>query len=89
MCVHDIEFIAEARTPRKRGNHLSALGGEQDAYGLGEDQAGHVLGNGDKEVLGAIATLRELQDRGVVRRVGISGKLLGSRCRTKFNPVHK
>lgn len=73
--MHDVEFIAESRTPRAEGHHLSALGSEQDAYGLGEDQAGQVLGDGDREVLGAIAALRELQDRGVVRRVGISGTL--------------
>lgn len=87
--VHDVEFIAEARTPRMRGNHLSALGDEQDAYGLGEDQAGHVLGNGDKEALGAIAALRELQDRGVVRRVGISGYSLPTLLRISILVFHE
>ncbi|KAL4075683.1 Aldo/keto reductase family-domain-containing protein [Scleroderma yunnanense] len=87
--VHDLEFIAETRAPRTAGLHLSALDSERDAYGLGEDQAGQVLGDGDKEVLGAVAALRELQDKGIVRRVGISGYPLPTLLRLAILVLHE
>lgn len=86
--VHDIEFIADVRAPRTVGNHLSALGSEREAYGLEEHQAGQVLGEGDQEVLGAIAALRELQERGIVRKVGICGYPLPTLLRIAVLVLH-
>lgn len=71
--VHDVEFIAACPAPRTSGDHSGALGAEADAYGLGEGHAAVVCGDGDREVLAAIAELRALQDEGAVKRVGISG----------------
>ncbi|KAH0839603.1 Aldo/keto reductase family-domain-containing protein [Lanmaoa asiatica] len=71
--VHDVEFIAESKTPRTSGDHRAALGAEADAYGLQEGREAVVYGDGDREVLAAIGELRRQQDAGVVRRVGISG----------------
>ncbi|KIK20751.1 hypothetical protein PISMIDRAFT_12818 [Pisolithus microcarpus 441] len=86
--VHDIEFIADVRAPRTAGNHLSALGSEREAYGLEEYQAGQVLGKGDQEVLGAIEALRELQEEGIVRKVGISGYPLPTLLRIAILVLH-
>ncbi|KAG6333763.1 hypothetical protein ID866_5325 [Astraeus odoratus] len=86
--LHDVEFIADAQGPRTAGDHRSALNSDREAYGLAEDQAGNVLGEGDREVLGAIETLRELQEKGVVRRVGISGYPLPTLLRLAILVLH-
>lgn len=75
--VHDVELIADTRAPRTAGNHLSALlddDEERTAYGLAAGQEGDVCGDGDREVLGAVEALREMQAEGLVIRVGISGE---------------
>ncbi|KAF9246885.1 Aldo/keto reductase family-domain-containing protein [Melanogaster broomeanus] len=71
--VHDVEFIDDYKLPRTSGDHRSALGPEAAAYGLGEGQEAIVYGDGDREILAAVAELRRQQEAGVVRRVGISG----------------
>lgn len=78
--VHDVEFVAETRAPRTAGDHRAALGAEAAAYGLGVGQEADVCGDGDREVLGAVAELRRLQEEGVVRRVGISGTSFPPPC---------
>lgn len=78
MYVHDVEYIAESKAPRTSGDHRVALSAEADVYGLGEGQEGVVYGDGDRQVLIAVAELRKLQDEGVVKRVGISGASLQS-----------
>ncbi|KAF7313526.1 hypothetical protein HMN09_00508600 [Mycena chlorophos] len=71
--LHDVEFVCEEVTPRRTGNHTSALGDEKEAYGLGEGEEGKVRGEGDRKILEAFAELRKMQEEGLIRHVGITG----------------
>ncbi|KAG2362040.1 Aldo/keto reductase [Suillus spraguei] len=72
--LHDVEFVADEKLPRRGGNHVTALGEEREQYGLNEDQEGEIYTDKDHKVLSAVKKLFELRDdRGVIKRVGISG----------------
>jgi D-arabinose 1-dehydrogenase len=72
--LHDIEFVCEPVLARTLGNHLSALGGEKEAYGTLEGQEGKIRGDGDQKVLNAFAELKKLKEEGLVKAIGITGK---------------
>lgn len=72
--LHDVEFVAEAVLARPSGDHSSALSTEAGAYGLAEDQIGKVWGDGDRAFLDGLAELRKMQEEGIVKHIGITGK---------------
>jgi len=73
--LHDVEFVADEKLCKREGNHVTALAGESEQYGLDEDQEGEAYSGKDHKVLAAVKKLFELRDeRGVIKRVGISGK---------------
>ena len=76
MYLHDVEFVAPEVAPKKTGNHLSALSGEKDLYGLGEGQEAMIWGEGDKKVLAALAEMRKMQDEGLIKHIGMTGNSL-------------
>lgn len=72
--LHDVEFVADEKLPRRGGNHVPALGEEREQYGLNENQEGETYTDKDHKILSAVKKLFELRDdRGVIKRVGISG----------------
>ncbi|OAX43101.1 Aldo keto reductase [Rhizopogon vinicolor AM-OR11-026] len=72
--LHDVEFIADEKLSKRDGNHVTALAGERQQYGLDADQEDEVYTDKDHKVLAAVKKLFELRDdRGVIKRVGISG----------------
>ncbi|KAG1820583.1 Aldo keto reductase [Suillus subaureus] len=72
--LHDVEFVADEKLPRREGNHVAALGQEKEQYGLNENQEGEAYTDKDHKILSAVKKLFELRDdRGVIKRVGISG----------------
>jgi len=72
--LHDVEFIADEKLARRGGNHVAALGEEREQYGLNESQEGEAYTEKDHKVLSAVKKLFELRDeKGVIKRVGISG----------------
>ncbi|KAG2159049.1 Aldo/keto reductase family-domain-containing protein [Suillus bovinus] len=71
--LHDVEFIADEKLARRGGNHVAALGEEREQYGLNESQEGEIYTEKDHKVLSAVKKLFELRDRGIIKRVGISG----------------
>jgi len=73
--LHDVEFVADERVAKREGDHTTALAGESGQYGLNEDQEGEAYSDKDHKVLAAVKKLFELRDeKGVIKRVGISGK---------------
>jgi hypothetical protein len=73
--LHDVEFVADEKLAKRDGNHATALAGEREQYGLNEDQEGEAYSEKDEKVLAAVKKLFELRDeRGIIKRVGISGK---------------
>lgn len=73
--MHDVEFVADEKLPRRGGNHVAALGEEREQYGLNENQEGETYTDKDHKILSAVKKLFELRDdRGVIKRVGISGE---------------
>lgn len=73
--MHDVEFVADEKLPRRGGNHVAALGEEREQYGLNENQEGETYTDKDQKILSAVKKLFELRDdRGVIKRVGISGE---------------
>jgi len=73
--LHDVEYVSNAVMPRKDGNHVLALTEEREAYGLAEGQEGKVLGVGDQKVLDGFMELRKMKDEGLIKNIGITGKL--------------
>ncbi|GAA97114.1 uncharacterized protein L969DRAFT_96995 [Mixia osmundae IAM 14324] len=79
--LHDVEFVAEDvedanaaglhKAPRLLLNKQGRL--EEKRWGLSKDMAGIVHGDGDRSILEAAGALFELKDKGLIRRVGISG----------------
>ena len=76
--LHDVEFVAAPCGPVKAGNHNSALREAKSAYGLAEGDEGKIIGEGDRKILEAIMELHKMQEEGLVRAVGITGKELCS-----------
>lgn len=74
--LHDVEFVAEPYGPVKPGNHASALREARSAYGLAEGDEAKIRGEGDRKILDAVMELRKMQEEGLVRAVGITGKEL-------------
>lgn len=72
--LHDIEFVSTEVTPRRTGNHTSALGEDKAAYGLIEGEEGKVRGEGDQRILDAFGELRKMQDEGLIKHIGITGE---------------
>lgn len=71
--LHDIEFIATPISPRVAGKHATALHEEQEQYGLAKGDEGKIRGEGDQKILDAFAQLRDLQDQGLIKNIGITG----------------
>lgn len=74
--LHDAEFVAEEVTPKRSGNHESALDADARLYGLAEGQEAKVWGKGDQVILDAYNELRKMQSEGLIRRIGITGTSL-------------
>lgn len=73
--LHDIEFVAEEVMPRRSGDHMAALTTETGLYGLAEGQEAKIWGEGDQRVLDAYNELQKLQSEGLIKNIGITGKL--------------
>ena len=76
--LHDVEFVATSAQPGIAGHHLSALPAlkherrsRPDVFHLSQPYTD--LGPGDRAILDGLSTLRELQQQGKIRRIGISG----------------
>jgi aryl-alcohol dehydrogenase-like predicted oxidoreductase len=70
--LHDIEFVC---TPvvHAAGNSSVALNDKIAEYGLDRGQEGVVRGPGDQQVLDAFSALREMQEQGIIGKIGITG----------------
>ena len=77
--LHDVEYVCAPVGPVVAGNPHDALASKSAEYGLAEDQAGKIWGEGDQKILNAVAELRKLQEEGKIRHIGMSG--------TSFIPV--
>ena len=72
--LHDVEFVCTPVAPKTTGNHATALRQDAAPYGLGKGDEGTVRGEGDRQVLDAFRELRQLQQQGLVKKIGITGK---------------
>ncbi|KAG6833631.1 hypothetical protein H0H87_004258 [Tephrocybe sp. NHM501043] len=72
--LHDVEFVCTPVAPRTNGSNLGALANEAAEYGLALGDEKQVRGEGDQKVLDAYAELRKLQEEGLVKNIGITGK---------------
>ncbi|KIY71825.1 Aldo/keto reductase [Cylindrobasidium torrendii FP15055 ss-10] len=71
--LHDTEFVCTSVMPVQSGNHLAALSDKRAEYGLAEGQEGIIRGEGDQKILDAFNVLREFQEQGIIKRIGITG----------------
>ena len=71
--LHDVEMVAEELTPKRDGDHSTALGQDREAYGLAPGQEEKILGEGDRKVLEAYGELKKLKEEGLVKSIGIAG----------------
>ncbi|KAJ7688382.1 Aldo/keto reductase [Mycena rosella] len=62
--LHDVEFVCTEVTPKRTGNHASALDADKAAYGLLEGDEGKIRGDGDQRVLDAFAELQKMKEEG-------------------------
>lgn len=72
--LHDVEFVCTEVTPRRTGNHTSALGEDKAAYGLVEGEESQIRGEGDQRILDAFAELQKMKEEGLIKHIGITGK---------------
>ncbi|KAJ6516253.1 NADP-dependent oxidoreductase domain-containing protein [Mycena sanguinolenta] len=86
--LHDIEFVCTEVTPRRTGNHSSALNEEEAAYGLMEGEEGQVRGEGDQKILDAFAELRKMKQEGLIKHIGITGYPLYTLLRLALLILH-
>ncbi|KAF7353094.1 hypothetical protein MVEN_01277400 [Mycena venus] len=86
--LHDIEFVCTEVTPRRTGNHTSALGEEKAAYGLLEGEESQIRGEGDQRILDAFAELRKMQEEGLIKYIGITGYPLYTLLRIALLILH-
>ncbi|KAJ7937392.1 Aldo/keto reductase [Mycena leptocephala] len=87
--LHDVEFVATEVTPRRTGNHMSALGEDKAAYGLMEGEEDTVRGEGDQRILDAFAELQKMKDEGLIKHIGITGYPLYTLLRLALLILHK
>ncbi|KAJ7667654.1 Aldo/keto reductase [Mycena polygramma] len=80
--LHDIEFVATEVTPRRTGDHTSALEEDKAAYGLLEEE------KATRKVLDAFAELRKMQDEGLIKHIGITGYPLYTLLRVALLILH-
>ena len=78
--LHDVEFVCTPIAPRLIGNHTGAIKEEAASYGLAEGDEALIRGEGDQKVLDALSELRDLQREGLIKNVGITGKLRIFQC---------
>lgn len=71
--LHDVEFVCTQVGPYEAGDPTIALTDKAAAYGLGAGDEGKVWGEGDQQILDALAELRKMQDEGIIKSIGISG----------------
>lgn len=71
--LHDVEFVCTPFGPTNPGNSITALNEGRAAYGLADGDEDKVRGEGDRMVLKAISVLREMQDEGLIKYIGITG----------------
>ncbi|KAJ7638485.1 Aldo/keto reductase [Roridomyces roridus] len=86
--LHDIEFVSTEVTPRRTGNHSSALGADRSAYGLGEGDEGKIRGDGDQRVLDAFHELQKMKEEGLIKNIGITGYPLYTLLRIALLILH-
>ncbi|KAJ6510190.1 Aldo/keto reductase [Mycena vitilis] len=86
--LHDIEFVATEVTPRRTGDHTSALEEDKAAYGLLEGEEANVRGEGDQKILDAFTELRKMQDEGLIKHIGITGYPLYTLLRVALLILH-
>lgn len=73
ILLHDVEFVAEPIGLSLAGGQPTDALLHPELYGLGQEDAGKVHGEGDAAILTAIEYLFTLKDIGSVRYVGLSG----------------
>jgi D-arabinose 1-dehydrogenase len=71
--LHDVEFVCTPFGPTNARNSIFALNEERTAYGLADGDEGRVRGEGDRKILEAIAELRQMQEEGLIKSIGITG----------------
>jgi len=74
--LHDIEFVCAAVAPAKTGKHGLALKEQAAEYGLAEGDEAKIRGEGDQKVLDAFAELVKMKEEGLIRNIGITGKVI-------------
>lgn len=72
--LHDVEFVAdEVGNSTAAGYPLNALEEANLAeYGLNEDEAEKIHGDGDRAILSAFGTLMQLKSEGIIRKAGMA-----------------
>lgn len=78
VLLHDVEFVASPVYPIPySGDYKKALTDPttRAEWGLDPDKAPRAWGRGDDTVMAAIRELQKMKEEGIVRAVGISGKI--------------
>jgi len=86
--LHDVEFVCTPFGPTNPGNPITALNEGRAAYGLADGDEDKVRGEGDRIVLKAISVLREMQDEGLIKYIGITGYPLPTLLRLAILVLH-
>ncbi|KAI0773784.1 Aldo/keto reductase [Fomes fomentarius] len=88
--LHDVEFVCTPVGPIVAGKPEAALSDPAISaeYGLAPGQEGKVWGEGDQNILDAVAELRKLQEEGKVKHIGISGYPLQTLLRLALLVLH-
>ncbi|KAI0751260.1 Aldo/keto reductase [Daedaleopsis nitida] len=88
--LHDIEFVCTPVGPIADGKPEAILADPQLAaeYGLAQGEEGKVWGEGDQNILDAVAELRKLQGEGKVKHIGITGYPLPTLLRLAILVLH-
>lgn len=73
--LHDVEFVCDQVRPHPTGVVSAALSDQAAAYGLAQGDEGTIRGEGDQKVLDAFNELRKLKQEGLVKQIGITGKI--------------
>ncbi|KAF9042558.1 Aldo/keto reductase [Hymenopellis radicata] len=85
--LHDTEFVC---TPvgHAPGDSSAALKDKMADFGLAHGQESKVHGDGDQQILDAFATLRELKEQGIIKKIGITGYPLPTLLRLALLILH-
>ncbi|CAK5262683.1 unnamed protein product [Mycena citricolor] len=86
--LHDVEFVCTEITPRRTGDHTSALTTESADYGLAAGDESIIRGEGDQKVLDAFAELYKMKQEGLIKRIGITGYPLYTLLRLALLILH-